>query len=166
VSASRKPRYSGSLNQPIVRPLGLWGKQSLIRERYAKLGLLFKHYGIELSDRSGWQKLALCLALHHVRGMKVVDRQARKGAPLKWDISRAQEFVQSIDSIQDRRGRGLEDAIGIAKKRGILSGNKRSLSNRYRRSKKQIEEHGRWHDKLKDSPSLAEGVRRMLGQEK
>jgi hypothetical protein len=162
VSGKTKTHYSGALNQPIVRPLGLWGKQLLIREVEAKFNLLFRHYGIELSDRSRLQRLAICLALDHLPGMKVVDEQARKGAPQKWNVLQAKEFVELIDKIKNERGKGVEDAIRTAKKRGKLSGDTRALSNRYRLSKRQIKEHARWRDKLKDAPTLAEGVRRML----
>jgi hypothetical protein len=145
-----------------VRSLGLWGEQWLIREWEAKLDLLLEHYCIEESDRLRWKKLSFCLALDHVPGMQVVESRARKGAPLKY---RAQKFVELIDSIRDERGKGLEDAIRIARRRGKLFGDTRALSNRYRLSKRQIEEHARWRDKLKHAPTLAQGVRRMLDVE-
>jgi hypothetical protein len=185
MGSRRKPRYSGLLNQPIFRLPGLWGRHLLVRDRKAKLELLLKHYGVELSDRFGLQKLAIFLALNHVPGMKVVDSLPKKGAGLRWNVEHSQKFVELIDQIMSEKHCGRADAIRFAIQRaksdknvsGVirfaterrkLSGNKviDVLSNRYRLAKIQIEENARRTDKLKDALPLAEGVRRMLEQEK
>jgi hypothetical protein len=185
MGSRRKPRYSGLLNQPIFRLPGLWGTHLLVRDRKAKLELLLKHYGVELSDRSGLQKLAIFLALDHVPGMKVADFLPKKGAGLRWDVEHSQRFVELIDQIMSEKNCGRADAIRFAIQRaksnkdvsGVirfaterkkLSGNKviEVLSNRYRLAKIQIKENARRTDKLKDALPLAEGVRRMLEQEK
>jgi hypothetical protein len=183
MGSRRKPRYSGLLNQPIFRLPGLWGRHLLVRDRKAKLELLLKHYGVELSDRFGLQKLAIFLALNHVPGMKV-DSLPKKGAGLRWNVEHSQKFVELIDQIMSEKHCGRADAIRFAIQRaksdknvsGVirfaterrkLSGNKviDVLSNRYRLAKIQIEENARRTDKLKDALPLAEGVRRMLEQE-
>jgi hypothetical protein len=141
----------GLLNQPIFRLPGLWGTHLLVRDRKAKLELLLKHYGVELSDRSGLQKLAIFLALDHVPGMKVADFLPKKGAGLRWDVEHSQRFVELIDQIMSEKNCGRADAIRFAIQRaksnkdvsGVirfaterkkLSGNKviEVLSNRYR----------------------------------
>jgi hypothetical protein len=184
VMARKRSRYSGPLNQPIVRLPGIWGTHLLIRDRKAKLELLLKHYGIELGDRLGLQKLAVFLALDHVPGMKVVDFLPKKGAGLRWDVEHSRKFVELIDQIVCEKNCRRADAIRFAIQRaksdkdisGVilfaterrkLSGNKvvDVLSNRYRLAKIQIEENARRTDKLKDALPLAEGVRRMLEQE-
>jgi hypothetical protein len=93
--------------------------------------------------------------------------------------------VELIDQIMSEKNCGRADAIRFAIQRaksnkdvsGVirfaterkkLSGNKviDVLSNRYRLAKIQIEENARRTDKLKDALPLAEGVQRMLEQEK
>jgi hypothetical protein len=169
MASNRKPRYPGALNQPIVRPLknGLWGSKNgaeyIFGQREKKIELLFKHFGIKREDRLRWQKLAFYLAVNHVRGMQLIDRLAELGAPQKWDISRAKERVKIIDQIQSERGRGVKDAIQIAKRRGHLKGNEKAIEHRYRLSKKQIEKHARRTDELEQALPLAEAARRLLG---
>lgn len=185
MGSRRKPRYSGLLNQPIFRLPGLWGTHLLVRDRKAKLELLLKHYGVELSDRFGLQKLAIFLALDHVPGMKVVDSLPKKGAGQRWDVEHSRKFVELIDQIMSekncgraaairfaiQRAKSNKDVSGVirfATERKKLSSNKviDVLSNRYRLAKLQIEENARRTDKLKDALPLAEGVRCMLEQEK
>jgi hypothetical protein len=146
VSAKRKSRYSGALNQPIVLPLGtLYGPTSprgakgILRTRLIKLLLLLEHYDIKQNDPARWEKLAFVLALDHVPGMKVVEYAPRRGAPLKpRDISRARKNVRIINEINRERGKGVMDAIHIALRKKLLTGSKGSLEARYYENKKLL----------------------------
>jgi hypothetical protein len=141
VSAKRKSRYSGALNQPIVLPLGLLysptsprGAKGILRARLIKLLLLLEHYDIKQDDPARWEKLAFLIALDHVPGMKVVEYAPQRGAPLKpHDISRARENVRIIDDIKLKRGKGVMDAIRNALYHKLLRGSKDSLEALLRR---------------------------------
>lgn len=143
MSAKRKLRYSGPLNQPIVLPLGtLYGPTSprgvkgILRTRLTKLILLLEHYDIKQNDPVRWEKLAFLLALDHVPGMKVVEYAPQRGAPLKQsDISKARENVRIIDEINRERKKGVMDAIHIALRKKRLTGSKDSLEARYYENK-------------------------------
>jgi Homeodomain-like domain len=134
--ARPRARYSGALAEPIVR----WGfrfitpepnEERISREKWEKLGLLFAHYNIRPKDPKGWQKLARCLASKHVPGMQVIDRpRQRKGRPKKWP-QMGRQFVELIDRIASERGKGILDAIQIAKKRGKLPESVPGLQTRY-----------------------------------
>jgi hypothetical protein len=144
VSAKRKSRYSGALNQPIVLPLGLLygptsprGAKGILRTRLIKLLLLLDHYNIKPDDPACWLKLAFLLAQDHVPGMTVVENAPRgRGAPLKpSDISGARENVRIIDDIKLKRGKGVMDAIRNALHHKLLTGSKDSLEARYYENK-------------------------------
>jgi hypothetical protein len=146
VSAKRKSRYSGPLNQPIVLPLGMLygptsprGAKGILRTRLIKLLLLLDHYDIKQNDPARWEKLAFVLALDHVPGMKVVEYAPRRGAPLKpRDISGARENVRLIDEINRGRGIGVRDAIRVALKRKQLKGSVKSLEARHYEAEKLL----------------------------
>jgi len=140
VSAKRKSRYSGALNAPIVRPLGLLygptspkGAKAILRARLIKLLLLLEHYEIKPDDPARWPKLAFLLALDHVCGMQVVESPpAGPGRPRKRpDVSEAREHVRIIDEIKRQRGQGVMDAIRFALRRKQLKGSPDSLEARY-----------------------------------
>jgi hypothetical protein len=144
VSAKCKSRYSGALNQPIVRPFGLLygptsakGAKVVLRARLIKLLLLLDHYNIKPNDPACWQKLAFLLAQDHVPGLKAVEEAPRgPGAPRKpLDVSGARENVCIIDEINRERGIGVRDAIRIALKRKQLKGSAKSLEARYHENK-------------------------------
>src|SRR5262249_16472586 len=131
VSRRRKTHYSGELNQPIVRPLGLLygptsprGEKGIFRARLIKLLLLLEYYDIKPNDPACWLKLAFLLAQHHVPGMKVVVNAPRgPGAPQKpLDVAGARENVRIIDETDRERGKGVRDAIRIALKHKQLKG--------------------------------------------
>jgi hypothetical protein len=147
VSRRRKTHYSGELNQPIVRPLGLLygptsprGAKLVLRARAEKLLLLLEYYDIKPNDPASWLKLAFLLALDHVPGMRVVENAPRgRGAPLKpLDVSGAHEIVGIIVEIDRERGKGVRDAIRIALKRKQLKGSAKSLEARYYEAKKLL----------------------------
>jgi hypothetical protein len=147
MAGKRKPRYSGLLNQPIVRWAGFRSitaepnEQRIIREWIAKVPLLLAHYGIAPNDPDRWRALAFLLALDHVPGMQVIDRpRPKRGAPQKWNLARAREFIRLIEQIAGERGEGVKDAIRIAKRRKQVQGNDRGLENRYHDSKKRLRE--------------------------
>ena len=140
MSAKCESRYSGALNAPIVRPLGLLygptspkGAKAILRARLIKLLLLLEHYEIKPDDPARWPKLAFLLALDHVCGMQVVESPpAGPGRPRKRpDVSEAQQLVRIIDEITHERGRGVMDAIQIALRRKKLKGSYESLEARY-----------------------------------
>jgi hypothetical protein len=141
MAGKRKPRYSGALNEPISPIIkGLLISRGF--ERYvlsqwsAKLNLLLAHYEIESKEPERWRALAFRLALDNVRGMRVIDRPGHAtGRPRKRDVSRNREFVEVIDRIEHERGKGIKDAIRVAKKREQLKGNARGLERRYYESK-------------------------------
>jgi hypothetical protein len=140
-----RPRapYSGALAEPIVR----WGfrfitaepnDERISREMWEKLGLLFAHYNIRPKDPKGWQKLALRLAWKHVPGMQVIDRpRSRKGRPKKWPLF-GRQFVELIDRVASERGKGISDAIHVAKKQGKLSETVSGLQTRYYEERNRI----------------------------
>ena len=143
----RKTRYSGALNQPIVRPTGLrYGPSSPIGARFAfrarrlKLLLLLHHYEIKPDDPACWFDLAFRLALDHVPGMQVLENSpAGTGRPRKpSDLSGLREFVRIIDEINYERKKGIPDAIRTALKRKQLKGSVGSLEARYHEKKKQL----------------------------
>jgi hypothetical protein len=141
----RKRRYSGALNQPIVRPPGLLfgpnsqvGKRYVVRVRLAKLVLLLGHYGIDAQEAGPWVKLAYRLASDHVPGMRVIDAARKIGAPRKWDPARDQEVLTVIDQILPEKKGRVTEAISAAKKRGLLSGQTTSLKTRYYEAKKRF----------------------------
>jgi hypothetical protein len=146
VSRRSKTHYSGALNQPIVRPLGLLygptsprGAKGIRRVRLLKLLLLLEHHDIKPDDPACWLKLAFLLALDHVPGMKVVEYAPQRGAPLKpRDVSGARENVRIIDDINRERGKGVMHAIQVALKRKQLKGSKDSLEARYYENKKLL----------------------------
>jgi hypothetical protein len=149
VSGRRKTRYSGALNQPIVRPPGLlYGPSSPIGARFAfrarllKLLLLLEHYGFKPNEPDCWLKLAFRLAQDHVPGMQVAENAPRrKGRPRKpYDVSGSQEFIRIIDEIKCERRKGVMDAIRIALKRKQLQGSADSWEARYYENKKLAEE--------------------------
>jgi hypothetical protein len=156
VSRKRKSRYSGALNEPIVRPLGLLhgptsprGAKGILRARLKKLLLLLEHYDIKPDDPARWLKLAFLLAQDHVPGMRVVEDVSRgRGAPRKpLDISGPLENVRLIDEINRERGKGVMDAIRLALRRKQLKGSPDSLEARYYENKdrlrrvKELERH-------------------------
>jgi hypothetical protein len=139
----RKSPYAGRLNEPIVVPTtgpsSANPKIFIAAERLIKFGLLLEHYGLAADDPDPWLKLAVCLALEHVRGMQVSERaRAKKGAPRKWSLERAVDYVDLIDRIARERGRGVADAITVAVKRRTVKGSVRSLEARYYECKKLI----------------------------
>ena len=140
MSRRRKTHYSGELNQPIVRPLGLLygptsprGEKGILRARLIKLLLLLEYYDIKPNDPACWLKLAFQLAQDHVPGMKAVEYAPRgRGAPLRpRDFSGARENLRIIDEINRERGKGVRDAIRIALKRKQLKGSAKSLEARH-----------------------------------
>ena len=144
MSRRRKTRYSGELNQPIVRRLGLMystnsptGARWALNEQLLKLPLLLDYYDIKPNDSACWLKLAFQLAQDHVPGMKVAAYAPRgRGAPLKpRDTSGARENVRIIDEIKRERGKGVMDAIRAALRRKQLKGSPDSLETRYYENK-------------------------------
>jgi hypothetical protein len=147
VSRRSKTLYSGALNQPIVRPLGLLhgptspgGAKGILRARLMKLLLLLEHYDIKPDDPARWLKLAFLLAQDHVPGMRVVEDVSRgRGAPRKpLDVSGPRENVRVIDEINREQGKGVMHAIQVALKRKLLTGSKDSLEARYYENKKLL----------------------------
>jgi hypothetical protein len=109
----RKPRYSGVLNQPIVRPVGLLfgpsspvGHRYVVRARLAKLALLLAHYGIDAKEVEPWLKLAYRLALDHVPGMRVVNARPKTGAPRKGLVIEIKKFLPRLTQSCPRRKAG------------------------------------------------------------
>lgn len=144
MTESRRRGYSGALNEPIVR----WQFRSLTaepnelrisREWWAKVPLLFAHYELRVEDDDRWRQLAFVLAREHVPGMQVVDRpRPRKGPSRKWELPRARQFVETIDQIAGDRGKGISDAIRVAKKRKKLEGSVAGLETRYYEAKRRL----------------------------
>jgi hypothetical protein len=165
----KQRRYSGTLNKPIVRPIGLlYGRDAIFLSRYldsewsSKFDLLMTHYGIGTQDPERWRLLAFNLALDHVPGMRVGRERPRKGAPRKWDVPRCRAYVALIDKIERERGQGIRDAIRSAKKRNLIkTGTLRVLENRYHDSKKRV----RLADELaaRPSPTLSELAEHLSG---
>ena len=87
MAKKQKTDYRGKLTEPLSllpeagHPAGESApaiadlRKSEVAER---LLLLLRHYGIDLSDPDHWYKLALCLACHHVPGLKVEQRGSEK----------------------------------------------------------------------------------------
>jgi len=143
----RKALYSGALIQPIVPAIDglLLLSPKAVIDRYiigqwsAKLDLLLMHYGIRSKEVERWRKLAFCLALDHVPGMRVIYKPGkRKGAPRKWGGSRDIKLVELIEQIRRERGKGIKDAIRIAQKRKHMEGNARGLERRYYEAKRRL----------------------------
>ena len=144
MTVNRTSRYSGALNEPIVR-LGLRfitaepNEKRIIRESSAKVHLLLAHYKIRPEDPDCWGKLALRLAQDHVPGMQVIDRpRPRKGPSRKWELPRARQFVEAIDQIAEERRKGISDAIRVAKKRKKLEGSVAGFETRYYEAKRRL----------------------------
>lgn len=152
MAGKRKPRYSGALNQPItpifnglLLPKEVFGTH-VLSQRNQKLNLLLVHYNIDPKESGRWQKLAFCLAVEHVPGMRVTHEPGRgRGRPSEWNITRDREFVAMIDEIKRDRNHGIRDAIRMAKKRMQLIGRVEGLERRYRESRKRLQ---RLHEKI------------------
>jgi hypothetical protein len=137
-SKPKAKTFSGPLNDPIVgahtlalaleahgkdeagqRAVYQKERERLNIELTQKMLLLFSHYGIEALAKDAYTHLAWCLALDFVPGMHIIKGHPRKrGRPAKWrQLYNGARFVETIDGIQQERGRGILDAIRIAKKR-------------------------------------------------
>jgi hypothetical protein len=170
-SGRRRLRYSGALNEPIIRPLGLLyqqgtevGDKYLFNEQLGRINLLFEHYGIASSDRLRWHKLAFALALVHVPGFQLLDRSPKKGAPQKWSIETAKNFVRLIDQIRDemiQKGKKglITEAVDAAIKRGLVVGKKDPLVNRYHDARKLIRRVDRLAKRFPRLDDLPVGLR-------
>lgn len=133
---SQRPKFSGALNEPIVRTdrlvLGLqvYGKPEsereeifkaeadrIAREKGEKLLLLFEHYGIPKAAAClpvAYIYLAFHLALDCVPGMRVVEGPRRKrGAPGRWKGVDGAILILDVKEIIAERQNGIADAIRI-----------------------------------------------------
>ena len=111
-------------------------RKSEVAER---LLLLLRHYGIDLSDPDHWYKLALCLACHHVPGLKVEQRGSEKD----WGLQMEKKLYTDVTRfINGQKHTARSACHHLAKKRPYESipaksdkarGN--SLYRRYMRSR-------------------------------
>jgi hypothetical protein len=119
----RAPNYTGALAQPIYQedhykltgPLGQpnWklDKDAIKKRAAEKVRLLYKHYKIDPSDEQRWQKLALRLALAHVRGLQFANRPKR-GRKSTWKTTGlGDELVRAVEDVKSRTGKGTKEAI-------------------------------------------------------
>jgi hypothetical protein len=68
-----------------------------------RLGLLFRHYGIENHNMSA---LALALAREHVPGFKVLppETKPKRGRKPKWSPERLEKLYRTVQSVKQRLG--------------------------------------------------------------
>jgi hypothetical protein len=129
----RAPNYTGALAQPIYqedhyKPTGPLGqpnwkldKDAINKRAAEKVQLLYKHYKIDPSDEQCWKKLALSLALAHVRGLQFADRPKRKrGRKSTWKTTGlGDELVRAVEDVKSRTGKSTKDAIAELQKKGM-----------------------------------------------
>jgi hypothetical protein len=124
VSTSTR-KYSGDLANPIYEPtVGLlrvpWkpGAQERIREQqYAKLMSLFDWYKIDRKAANSWSRLAACLAIEHVPGMRVVAESGPAwGRRPSWKAGLGNELLRQVAVVQRDEACGFARAIAILRR--------------------------------------------------
>ena len=66
-----KRKYSGALNKPILRSIGLWPVSDQLKAQWPVIrGLLVEHYNIPADHPMRWGRLAAHLAFDHWQEMK------------------------------------------------------------------------------------------------
>lgn len=97
-------KYSGALSTPIkvlptleAAPSSESSQETFVQlfldsigiedQRLAKFPALFDHYGVRKDADDRWYKLALCLAIDHVRGFQLEERRGRKPNSLGADLA-------------------------------------------------------------------------------
>jgi hypothetical protein len=147
----RGPNYTGALAQPIYleghykftgglgQPIRELDVAEIRKRAVEKMRLLFEHYKIDPSDEQSWRKLAMSLALAHVRGLQLVFRE-KPGPKPKW-TTLGDALVRAVEDVQSRTGKCTEEEA-IAKVREEPGGmweryTVQNLGARYRESRRR-----------------------------
>ena len=118
-----------------------WIDEQVERERYAKLPLLLKDYGIAGQTGRDFMELAMCLAVEFVEGFKLVE-PARKPfrAPGLRTAAAGAQFVAEMEALKEAEGLNTADAIRLIWKIDRARYGKmkeRSLRKRYDEARKR-----------------------------
>ena len=115
-----KRKYSGALNKPILRSIGLWPVSDQLKAQWPVIrGLLVEHYNIPADHPMRWGRLAAHLAFDHWQEMKDLKKK-------KWDdVSHAHELVRLVDK---QRARGFR--VKEACRKAISAAKKEQQANR------------------------------------
>jgi hypothetical protein len=143
---SEKPTtYLGLLAKPIdlqelaSRPEFADANAASKAEITDRLGLLFKHYDVDLTltSEQAWSSLAIKLAFAHVPGFQFATR-AKRGAKRKWTLDECQSLVSAVNA--QNTAKGLKGAIGraIKQKDWKWGANIGSIEVRYHEAMRQI----------------------------
>jgi hypothetical protein len=148
-------KYRGELATPIVEPpesLGLLrvdnAERKAVLKQAAKLPELFKHFGIDPTEKNRWTRLAVALAITHVPGMRVsFDAKSKGGRPWKWKAGEDKELLRDAKRVQQGRTMTFAEVV-----RELLKSEKwgketfKNLDTRYRDARRA--EKGRQAKKM------------------